>query len=152
MRNSQKRKKPSIRGSIKETRSLNFSEIKNNSFTYNTGSSSGCAWVAILVSLALQKPIYQNLAMTGEISFDGKIGKVSGIDKKVPAAIEAGLKIVIMPKANKPDFKALTAEIKKKVKPFYAETFEDIYNVAFAFKPKIERVKEEKNHQQNSVA
>ena len=82
--------------------------------------------------------------MTGKISFDGKIGKVSGIDLKVKAAVEAGLKRVIMPKANQPDFEKLPAETKNKVKPYYAETFEDIYEIAFAFKPKIKRVEEEK--------
>ena len=70
--------------------------------------------------------------MTGKISFDGKIGKVSGIDKKVPAAVEAGLKRVIIPKANKPDFEALSEETKSKVEPYYAKTFEDIYKIAFA--------------------
>ena len=68
---------------------------------YGSGPCCGCAYVAIIVSLALQKPIRQNLAMTGKISFDGKIGKVGGIDKKVPAAVEAGLKRVIIPKARR---------------------------------------------------
>ena len=69
--------------------------------------------------------------MTGEISTKGKIGKVGGIDKKVIAAVEAGLTNVIIPKGNQKDFEALSDEIKEKITVHYVETFEEIYKIAF---------------------
>ena len=69
--------------------------------------------------------------MTGQISPDGKIGYVGGIDKKVKAAVTAGLEKVIIPKEDKKDFQALPPEIKNKIQVVYAETFQDIYDVAF---------------------
>ena len=69
--------------------------------------------------------------MTGEISIKGKIGGVGGIDLKVTAAVEAGLEIVIIPKGNQKDFEALPTKIKDNVTVYYAETYEDIYKIAF---------------------
>ena len=69
--------------------------------------------------------------MTGQISSKGKIGRVGGIDHKVTAAVEAGLENVIIPKDNQKDFEALPPKIKDNVTVHYAETFEDIYKIAF---------------------
>ena len=111
---------------------VNLSEVKDdNTFHPCAGSSFGCAYVVILISLALQKPICQNLAMTGQISFKGKIGRVTKIDQKVTAAIEAGLENVIIPKDNQKDFESLPPKVKENVTVHYAETFQDIYENAF---------------------
>ena len=110
---------------------INISEVKDNAFTTCVGSSAGCVYAAALISLALQKPICQNLAMTGQISSQGKIGPVGYIDKKITAAIKAGLKTVIIPKGNKKDFQALPTRIKKNVTVYYAKTFEDISQIIF---------------------
>ena len=47
------------------------------------------------------------------------------------AAKKAGLKTVIIPKENQANFEALPPEVKNSINVFYAETFQDIYNVAF---------------------
>jgi ATP-dependent Lon protease len=96
------------------------------------GPSGGCAIVSMLISLALQKPISQHLAMTGAIRIDDKVGRaVGGIGKKVAAAVEAGFEDVILPKDNKIDFEALPAEVKSKIKVHYAENYDDVYKIAF---------------------
>ena len=87
-----------------QTIGINLSDLKDNSFSYGSGPSFGCVYVTLLISLALQKPICQNLAMTGQISSWGSIGVVGGIDMKVPAVVEAGLERVIIPKQNEKDF------------------------------------------------
>ena len=116
---------------LEEDIELVLSTVVKDVFVISSGPSAGCVYASILISLALQKPILQNLAMTGTISPTGKIGRIGDINKKVTAAVTAGLKTVIVPKENKEDFEALLPKIKKNIKVVYAEIFEDIYKVAF---------------------
>ena len=84
-----------------------------------------------MISLATGKPVRQNLAMTGEISLRGKILAVGGIKEKVIAAKRAGVDTVILPADNRKDFDDLPAMIKNDISVHYAETYQDVYNIAF---------------------
>jgi ATP-dependent Lon protease len=49
------------------------------------GSSAGIAITSALLSLALNTPARQNIAMTGEISLTGKVLPIGGIKEKIIA-------------------------------------------------------------------
>ena len=87
--------------------------------------------VTAVISLATGKPVRQNFAMTGEISLRGKILAVGGIKEKVIAAKRAGVDTVILPADNRKDFDDLPAMIKNDISVHYAETYQDVYNIAF---------------------
>lgn len=53
--------------------------------TPKDGPSAGCTIVTALLSLAMDRPVRQNLAMTGEVSLRGKILPVGGIKEKTIA-------------------------------------------------------------------
>lgn len=53
--------------------------------TKKDGPSAGVTIVTALLSLALDKPIRQNIAMTGEVSLKGKVLPVGGIKEKIIA-------------------------------------------------------------------
>ncbi|CAH1252788.1 LONP1 [Branchiostoma lanceolatum] len=53
--------------------------------TPKDGPSAGCTIVTALLSLAVGKPIRQNVAMTGELSLTGKVLPVGGIKEKTIA-------------------------------------------------------------------
>ena len=71
--------------------------------TPKDGPSAGCAITTSLLSLALQRSVRQGLAMTGEISLNGKVLPVGGIKEKVMAARRAGVNEIILPKENRRD-------------------------------------------------
>jgi len=64
------------------------------------GPSAGITIASALISLAIRKPLKQNIGMTGEISLRGKVLKIGGIKEKILAAKRENLKEVIVPKSN----------------------------------------------------
>jgi len=53
-----------------------------------------------IVSALKNFPIRHDIAMTGEITIMGKVIGVGGIQAKLMAAIESGIKTVVLPKDN----------------------------------------------------
>ena len=64
------------------------------------GPSAGAAITVCIISALLQKPIRQDIAITGEISLRGKVKPVGGIFEKVYGARRKGIKQVFVPKDN----------------------------------------------------
>jgi Lon-like ATP-dependent protease len=58
-------------------------------------------------------PVSQEVAMTGSLSVRGKVLPVGGISQKVEAAIDAGIKKVIIPRMNLKDISIPKEKLKK---------------------------------------
>ena len=79
------------------------------------GPSAGVTIATALASLFTQRPVRGDLAMTGEISLRGKVLAVGGIKEKVLAAYRAGVKHVLLPKANAKDVQDVPIEARKAI-------------------------------------
>ncbi len=64
------------------------------------GPSAGIAILMAIISAIKKIPLKQNIAMTGEVSIQGKIKSVGGLKEKVYAADQASMKRVIIPETN----------------------------------------------------
>ncbi|WPC41897.1 Lon family ATP-dependent protease [Clostridium sp. JS66] len=64
------------------------------------GPSAGAAITICIISALLNKPLRQDVAITGEISLRGKVKPVGGIFEKIYGARRKGIKLVIMPEDN----------------------------------------------------
>jgi len=100
--------------------------------TPKDGPSAGVTIVTALLSLAFDKPIKKDLAMTGELSLRGKVLPVGGIKEKVIAAKRAGVTTVILPADNRKDFDDLSDLIKSDVEVHFAENYDEVYKIAFS--------------------
>jgi ATP-dependent Lon protease len=67
------------------------------------GDSASIAVAVSVISALKGVPVKQEIAMTGSLSVRGNVLPVGGVSSKVEAAIEAGLKKVIVPKTNMQD-------------------------------------------------
>ena len=67
------------------------------------GDSASIAMATAICSALKKIPIKQDLAMTGSLSVRGEVLPIGGVTSKVEAALEAGLKSVIVPKSNLKD-------------------------------------------------
>jgi len=100
--------------------------------TPKDGPSAGCTIVTALLSLGLNKPIKQNVAMTGEVSLTGRVLPVGGIKEKVIAAKRANVHTVILPFENQKDYNDLQDFIKDGLTVHFAKTYDDVYKIIFA--------------------
>lgn len=67
------------------------------------GPSAGAAITVAILSAITDKPVRQDVAITGEISLLGNVKPVGGITEKIYGAVQAGIKRVIIPEENKKD-------------------------------------------------
>lgn len=64
------------------------------------GDSASVAVATSIISALKHVPVKQDFAMTGSLSVRGEVLPVGGVSSKVEAAIDAGIKNVIVPKSN----------------------------------------------------
>jgi ATP-dependent Lon protease len=69
--------------------------------------------------------------MTGEISLSGLVLPVGGIKEKMLAAHRAGIKRIILPKANEKDLKEVPQEVRDELTFILVERIEDVLPAAF---------------------
>ena len=95
--------------------------------TPKDGPSAGCAFTSAFISRIINKPIKNDIAMTGEIELTGKITKIGGLNYKLIGAKKAGIKHVFVPLENKKDLDDIKKKYTKLInKNFKVETVEYI--------------------------
>ncbi|CAI4221214.1 unnamed protein product [Auanema sp. JU1783] len=99
--------------------------------TPKDGPSAGVTLVSSLLSLAKEKPVSQDMAMTGEISLTGKVLPVGGIREKIIAARRVGAKRVFLPEENRRDFADLPDFLRNDLDVRFVAHFNDMYSNLF---------------------
>jgi Lon-like ATP-dependent protease len=67
------------------------------------GPSAGTAILTAFVSLFTRTPVDPDIAMTGEVTLNGKVLPVGGLKEKILAAHRSGIKKLLLPIACKSD-------------------------------------------------
>jgi len=95
--------------------------------------------VAVAVISALEHiTVRQDVAMTGSLTVRGEVLPVGGVTQKIEAAIEAGLKTVIIPESNRRDV-LLEKKYEGKIKIKTAKTLIDVLEVSLTDSKKLIR-------------
>lgn len=99
--------------------------------TPKDGPSAGVTMTTAILSLALGRPLDGNLAMSGEVSLNGKVLPVGGIKEKTIGARRAGCNTLIFPKANQKDVDELPEYIREGLQVHFASDYSDVLRIAF---------------------
>jgi len=94
------------------------------------GPSAGVSIATALVSNFFGIPIRRDVAMTGELTLKGEVLPVGGLNEKTVAALRAGIREVIIPKAASAVIKELPKEVRSGLKIHTAESIRDVLKVA----------------------
>ena len=95
------------------------------------GPSAGIALTTALVSLMTETPVRHDVAMTGEVTLQGRVLPVGGIREKCLAALNQGITNVIIPIANQKDLADIPKVFKDKMNFILAENLDEVFAVIF---------------------
>lgn len=87
--------------------------------------------VTSLVSLALNKSVSADIAMTGELTVTGRVLKIGGLKEKTIAAKRSKIKTILFPKDNQSDWEELPDHIKEDINGIPVEYYDDVFKVCF---------------------
>lgn len=77
------------------------------------GPSAGVTMVTALASLATGRPVRSDVAMTGEVTLNGRVLPIGGVKQKLMAAQRAGITTIFLPARNEPDLDDVPAEVRE---------------------------------------
>jgi ATP-dependent Lon protease len=98
------------------------------------GPSAGITMATSLVSALIKVPVYNDLAMTGEITLRGAVLPIGGLKEKVLAAHRAGIKKVLIPAENEKDIEEIPATVLKTVELVLVAHMDDVLKKALVIR------------------
>jgi ATP-dependent Lon protease len=94
------------------------------------GPSAGIAIATALVSEMSDRPVRGDVSMTGEITLRGRVLPIGGLKEKVLGAHRAGIKTIIIPKANEADIEDVPEEVRNVLSFHPVETLREVLEIA----------------------
>lgn len=101
------------------------------------GPSAGVTMATALYSLLTGRVAKARVAMTGELSLQGKVLPVGGIKEKFLAAKRAGVDTIILPKDNEKDFQEVPENAKAGMTVHFVSTIDEVFSLALRAKNQV---------------
>jgi ATP-dependent Lon protease len=99
--------------------------------TPKDGPSAGVALTLAIYSAVSKRPVRASLAMTGEVTLRGRVLAIGGLKEKVLAAIRAGIKTVLYPRANEKDLAEIPKYVQDRVEMIPVAHLDEVFAIAF---------------------
>ncbi len=90
------------------------------------GPSAGVAIATAIASILTKRKVKPEVAMTGEITLQGKVLPIGGLKEKLIAAYREGIKTVYFPESNKKDLEEIPKYVLEKIKLIPVKHAEEI--------------------------
>ncbi len=98
--------------------------------TPKDGPSAGIAMFTTLVSVFTKTPVRKDVAMTGEITLQGRVLPIGGLKEKLLSALRGGIKTVIIPKENVKDLAEIPDNVKQGLKIVPVSEVKEVLDIA----------------------
>jgi ATP-dependent Lon protease len=100
--------------------------------TPKDGPSAGITIATAITSALTRVPVRSNVAMTGEITLQGRILPIGGLKEKLIAAHRGGIDTVLIPKENEKDVRDIPAAIRRAVNIVLVDHMDEVLVAALA--------------------
>lgn len=100
------------------------------------GPSAGIAMGTAITSALTNIAIHHNVAMTGEITLQGRVLPIGGLKEKTMAAYRAGITDVIIPKDNESDLSEIEEVVRKAIRFHPVKKIDEVLELALCKQPK----------------
>lgn len=94
------------------------------------GPSAGITLTTALISAITKRPVYSDVAMTGEVTLRGHVLPIGGLKEKSLAAHRVGINKIVIPKQNEKDMDELPEVVRKEIEFVPAETMMEVIKAA----------------------
>merc|ERR1711988_535483 len=99
--------------------------------TPKDGPSAGITMTSALLSLALDRPVQCDLALTGELTLTGKVLRVGGIKEKAIAAKRENIGTIVLPMSNHADYVEIKENLRAGLTAHFVDHYDDVFRLAF---------------------
>jgi ATP-dependent Lon protease len=103
------------------------------------GPSAGIAMATALISALADRPVRNDVAMTGEVTLRGRVLPIGGLKEKALGALRAGIRTIIIPEKNKKDLSEIPQNVKRKIKFITVQHMEQVLKTALSDKQILTR-------------
>ena len=103
------------------------------------GPSAGATLATALISAFTERPIRNDVAMTGEITLRGRVLPVGGVREKALAARRAGIRTFILPRKNERDLLDIPKHLRQDVRFVLVDRIEEVLEAALIPPPSQEK-------------
>jgi ATP-dependent Lon protease len=107
--------------------------------TPKDGPSAGVTILCALLSVLTNRPVDRSVAMTGEITLNGKLLPVGGLKEKILAAQRAGIERVFIPKGNEKDLIDVPVNERQKIHIISVSDVEQVLKVCLVKKKRTKK-------------
>jgi ATP-dependent Lon protease len=94
------------------------------------GPSAGVTMATAIVSLASDRPVSDQVAMTGELTLSGQVLSIGGVREKALAAQRAGIPTMVLPRENEPDLEELPEETRAALTFVLVDSIDEVLSAA----------------------
>lgn len=94
------------------------------------GPSAGATISLVIASVMSDRPIRNDIAITGEVSLRGRVLPVAGVKEKIAAAHRAGIYKFVLPAQNRKDLKDITKQLRDEMEFIFIDRTEELFEIA----------------------
>ncbi|AGM25978.1 class III heat-shock ATP-dependent LonA protease [Spiroplasma syrphidicola EA-1] len=95
------------------------------------GPSAGITLTTAIISALSNRPVSQDIGMTGEITLRGQVLPIGGLREKSISANRSGLKTILIPSKNVKDIDDIPKEVQESLKIIPVSTYDEVFKNVF---------------------